>query len=126
MALPLCDEIAQAWCEREGPVVLATVSGDGTPNAIYATIVSRMADGRLAVADNYFVKTKANIDSGSRASVLFMTKQGKAYQVKGRLEYHADGPLHAEMLIWADAKHPRKGVAILNAEEGFAGSKKLM
>jgi hypothetical protein len=46
--------------------------------------------------------------------------------VKGRLEYHADGPLHAEMLTWADAKYPRKGAAILNAEESYTGSKKIM
>jgi predicted pyridoxine 5'-phosphate oxidase superfamily flavin-nucleotide-binding protein len=125
MAAELCKEAADAWGEREGPVVLTTVDGRGMPNAIYASVVNRMADGRLAVADNYFSKTKANIDAGSKASILFITKSHKSYQVKGSIEYQAAGPLYQEMLSWANPKLPRKGVVVINPEETYRGKDKL-
>ncbi len=122
-ALP--DEVSQAWSEREGPLVLTTVDGSGMPNAIYASVVARMSDGRIAVADNYFDKTKANIDTHSKASVLFITAGHKSYQVKGDIEYHESGPLYEEMLTWATPKHPRKGVVVVNADEVYRGAEKL-
>ncbi|MBN1127495.1 MAG: pyridoxamine 5'-phosphate oxidase family protein [Chitinispirillaceae bacterium] len=122
----LPEEVLAAWKEREGPVVLVTVDREQSPNAIYASIAHLMSDGRLAVADNYFDKTKANIDIGSKASLLFITKNRKAYQVKGTVDYRTSGPLHEEMLAWADPKHPRKGVAILNADTVFKGKEKLL
>lgn len=126
MTKKLPAEVINAWQEREGPLVLVTVSSNGIPNAIYASIVKILADGRIAVADNYFDKTKSNIDAGNcRASALFIAKGHKSYQVKGTVEYHTQGPLFEEMLTWADPKHPRKGVAIINHEKGFSGSNKL-
>jgi predicted pyridoxine 5'-phosphate oxidase superfamily flavin-nucleotide-binding protein len=118
-------ELMEAWEDREGPVVLTTTDSNGMPNSIYASIVNITNDGRIAVADNYFYKTKANIDSGSKVSVLFITKKHKSYQLKGTLEYHNDGRQYEEMLTWADPKHPRKGVVILNATEVYSGKEKL-
>lgn len=121
----LPDEISNAWMEREGPVVMGTINSNGVPNLIYASIVNRMKDGRIAVVDNYFDKTLANIKAGSKASILFIAKNRKAYQIKGSLQYCTEGALYNEMMTWADPKHPRKGVAILNAEEFFRGKDKL-
>ncbi|NLW30214.1 MAG: pyridoxamine 5'-phosphate oxidase family protein [Fibrobacter sp.] len=118
-------ELMEAWEDREGPVVLTTTDSNAMPNSIYASIVNITNDGRIAVADNYFYKTKANIDSGSKASVLFITKKHKSYQVKGTLEYYSNGAQYEEMLTWADPKHPRKGVVILNATEVYSGREKL-
>jgi predicted pyridoxine 5'-phosphate oxidase superfamily flavin-nucleotide-binding protein len=77
------------------------------------------------VADNYVDKTIANIRNGSKASILFIAKNRKSYQIKGAIEYHSEGPLYQEMLGWADPVHPRKGVAILNSEEVYQGKKRL-
>ena len=125
MIIDLPEEVAKAWKEREGPLVLATVDARGLPNAIYASIVSRIADGRIAVADNYFDKTIANIRSGSKASILFITKNRKSYQIKGLVEYRREGPLYEDMLAWADPEHPRRGVAVLNPEEVYKGNERL-
>jgi uncharacterized protein len=121
----LPDTVRQAWENREGPLVLTTVNKNGRPNSIYASVVNIMKDGRIAVADNYFCKTKANIDLGGKACALFITREGKSFQLKGALEYHDSGPLYEEMLEWADPKHPRKGVAIFNAEEIYRGKDKI-
>ena len=126
MSIKLPEEVTNAWKDREGPVVLTTVSKDGMPNAIYASIVNMVENGTIAVVDNYFNKTKQNIDSCSKVSVLFITKGHKSYQVKGSFEYHNRRGVYNEMLSWADPKHPRKGVVIVNAQEVYKGGERLV
>jgi uncharacterized protein len=121
----LPQEVITAWNDREGPVVLTTVDAEGTPNSIYASIAHLTSDGCLAVCDNYFYKTKANIDAQTRACLLFITKDRMAYQIKGTIDYRISGPLYDEMLAWADPKYPRKGVALLTVSSVFRGKERL-
>jgi len=123
-ALP--DSVREAWEDRDGPVILATVGPDGVPNIIYATCVSTFGDDRLVVADNYFDKTRRNILSGGGVgSLLFRCKQGKAYQLKGRLEYHTDGEVFDDMKTWNPSQHPGHAAAALRVEEVYSGAEKL-
>src|SRR5690554_8126894 len=93
----LPQNVRQAWKDREGPVILATVGEDGVPNIIYATCVGVVGEDRLVVADNYFDKTRKNLLTGGLGSLLFRCNDGKAYQVKGKLEYHKDGKIFDDM-----------------------------
>jgi len=122
----LPDEVNAAWSQHEGPVILTTVNKNGMPNAIYATCVGRFGDDRLVVADNYFDKTRANILAESKATLLFITKENKAYQVKGSIEYHRDGPVFDDMKKWNPKQHPGHAAAALRIEEVYSGSKKLL
>ena len=122
---PLPQNIRQEWENREGPVILATVSRDGVPNAIYATCVSAFADNRLVVADNYFDKTRRNLLAGGKGALLFRSKSGKAFQVKGTLEYHTSGEVFDHMKTWNPTKHPGHGAAALLVEEVYSGSERL-
>jgi predicted pyridoxine 5'-phosphate oxidase superfamily flavin-nucleotide-binding protein len=106
-------------------VVLATVDANGMPNAIYATCVGLFGDDRIVVADNYFDKTRRNILAGSRGAVLFLTKDHKAYQVKGRIEYHRDGDVFASMKKWNPSQHPGHAAAALRVEEVWCGAKRV-
>lgn len=123
--MKLSQEVIQAWEDRNGPVVFTTVDGNGVPNSIYATCVGRFDESTLVVADNYFDKTRSNIKKGSRGSLLFITKENKAYQVKGIIEYHTDGALFDFMKSWNPEKHPGHAAAVLRVEEAFSGAKKL-
>lgn len=118
--------VSQAWEARKGPIVLATVSPEGVPNAIYATCVKKYDEERLVVADNYFDKTRANITAGSKGSLLFITEDGKAYQVKGTIEYQTNGPIYDDMKTWLDPKHPGNAATVLNVEEVFNGATRLL
>ena len=118
--------VSEAWDNREGPVVMTTVSPSGVPNAIYATCVKKLDDQRIAVADNYFKKTRKNIEDGSRASILFITKEKKSYQVKGPIDYITEGEVYEEMKGWVDPKHPRVAVAVVQVEEVYNGQTKLL
>ena len=121
----LPDNVKKAWEEHSGPVVLTTVDNSGTPNAIYATCVGMYDDSTLVVADNYFDKTRKNILSGSKASILFITEDKTSYQVKGTIEFHTDGPIYDDMKRWNPEKHPGHAAAALTVEEVYSGSEKL-
>lgn len=120
------ETIREAWEHREGPIVLSTVAGDGTPNIIYATCVSLYGENRLVVADNYFDKTRTNIKAGEcKGAALFMTNDKKAYQLKGSLEYHSAGPVFEDMKKWNPPTHPGHGAAALVIKEIYTGAKRL-
>jgi predicted pyridoxine 5'-phosphate oxidase superfamily flavin-nucleotide-binding protein len=122
----LPEAVSKAWDDREGPVVFSTVNGDGIPNAIYATCVAQYGPDRLVIADNYFDKTRKNIFSGSKGSILFITGEGKSYQVKGSIEYHQDGDVFMDMKKWNPDKHPGHAAMALKVEEVYSGAEKLL
>ena len=121
----LPQKIIEAWENRDGPVILATVSREGAPNAIYATCVGLFGKNRLVVADNFFEKTRRNILENGRGSILFRAKDGKAYQVKGRIEYHKAGEVFNHMKTWNPPNHPGHAAAALEAEEVYSGAQKI-
>lgn len=119
------EEIKNAWEHHEGPIVFSTVDKRGIPNSIYATCVSLSDDGGIVIADNYFMKTRENLQGGSSGSVLFMTAEGTSYQVKGPIEYHGSGPYHAFMKSWNPRKHPGHAATVLRPEQFFQGSRAI-
>jgi len=120
----LPEAVSNAWDDRKGPVVLTTVAEDGTPNAIYATCVSKYDEEHLVVADNFFGKTRANLKAGSPASLLFITNEGNAYQVKGAVEYATEGAYFDDMKCW-NGTRPGNAAAVLCVDAVFSGSTKL-
>ncbi|MBN1901836.1 pyridoxamine 5'-phosphate oxidase family protein [Candidatus Sumerlaeota bacterium] len=122
----LPEEVSKAWDNRKGPVVFATVDEKGVPNAIYATCVSKFDEERIIIADNFFDKTRKNIFAGSRGSILFITNEDKSFQVKGNIEYHKEGQFFENMKKWNPAKLPGHAATVLNVEEVYAGSRKLL
>ena len=118
--------VSKAWEEREGPIILTTVDRDGVPNSIYATCVALFREDRVVVADNYFSKTRDNISAGSKGSILFITKDGKSYQIKGSLEYHKEGEIFDDMKKWNQEQHPGHAAAVLKVEEAYSGAERLL
>lgn len=123
VAIP--QEVRQAWEEREGPIVLGTVSPEGIPNIIYAGAVSLHGDDRVVIADNYFDKTRRNLLDNRRGAVLFINKDKKAYQLKGTLEYHTEGEIFQDMKSWNPKEHPGHAAAVLRVEEIFCGAERI-
>ena len=72
--------VDEAWINREERTIFTTVDKDAIPNSVYITCTARYGEDLIVIADNYFDKTKKNIFSGSKGSVLFITTDGKAYQ----------------------------------------------
>jgi len=122
----LPQHVVDAWEKRQGPVVLATVDEQGKPNIIYASCVSKYDDSTVVVADNFFDKTKQNILSGSTGSVLFLTDDKKAFQIKGAFEYHEKGEIYDHMKSWNPGHLPGRAAAALKVREVYSGAEKLL
>lgn len=120
------DKLLKAWDDRNGAVILTTVDSAGMPNSIYATCVGCLNSATLVVADNYFHKTRRNLEAGSQGSILFRTSDGTAYQVKGSLSYHTSGPVFGFMKSWNPAKHPGHAAAALAVTEAYSGAERLL
>jgi uncharacterized protein len=118
--------IVQAWRDREGPAVLATVDKTEKPNAIYVGEIRYVAGEGFIVADNYFRKTRTNIQGGTLGAILFLTKDRKSYQVKGPMSYHTNGPIFDNMRSWHDPKYPGVAATLLKIEEAYNGAEKLV
>lgn len=123
-ALP--KSVSTAWDDRKGPAVFTTVAKDGTPNSIWVGCLEKYDDERLIVADNYFQKTRENINNGSKGSLLWITNDGEAYQVKGSIEYVTAGPMFDRMRECIDDSLPRVAAAVIHVEEVYSGAKRLL
>lgn len=123
-ALP--ENVSKAWDDRKGPIIFSTVDKNAVPNAIYATCVSKFSEGAIVIADNYFDKTRNNILAGSMGSILFITNEDKAFQVKGTIEYHGEGDVFEDMKTWNPKQHPGHAAALLKVEEVYSGAEKLL
>jgi predicted pyridoxine 5'-phosphate oxidase superfamily flavin-nucleotide-binding protein len=88
--------------------------------------VAKYDESTIVVADNYFEKTRKNILSGSKGSILFMTAEGKAFQIKGSIEYHKEGPIFDDMKRWNPKIRPGHAAAALNVEEIYSGAERLL
>ncbi|AKJ63403.1 pyridoxamine 5'-phosphate oxidase family protein [Kiritimatiella glycovorans] len=121
----MMETLEERWNRHEGPAVFSTVDPDGTPNAIYVGELRLDAGRGFVIADHYFDKTRRNIDGGSRGSLLFIDGDGKAFQAKGSLSYHTEGPVFHEMKGWQNPKHPGNAAVVLEVEELYSGAEKL-
>ena len=119
------ENVLREWEDREGPIVFSTVDTDGTPNAIYATCVSLPDSETIVIADNFFDKTRKNILSGSKASILFINKEKKSFQIKGNIEYHKTGEVFDDMKKWNPEKLPGHAAVAIKVKEIYSGSEKL-
>lgn len=123
--MPVKDVLDQFWRKRSGPVVLATVSIEGLPNAAYCEAVSVYGEDKLVIADNGFEYTRLNILAGSKGAILFCTDDGKSYQVKGPLEYQTKGDIYDDMMEWLYPRFAGQAAIALTVEEIHSGSVRL-
>jgi len=121
----LPEAVSDAWDDREPLVVLTTVNKDGEPNSIYVGVVGRYDETTFFIANNYFSKTRQNILDDGKASLLFLTKERKSFQLKGTLELHDSGPVHEAMKKINPTQYPGNSVAVLHVTQVFSGSVQL-
>ena len=128
-------EVLEAWENREAPAVLGTVSADGVPNIIYVGAIKLYkkteydfisTDCVFVVSDSAFLKTRKNILSSSNVSLLFISKDWKAFQIKGKVTYETAGAVFDSLSKWVDPKYASVGAAIINIEEVYCGAERLV
>lgn len=126
MKKKMTEVLKNEWENRNKAIVLTTVSDEGVPNSIYATCNALFNDDSILVANNFFDKTLKNIESTGKASILFITKDDKSYQVKGSVKHMRSGAEFDDMKSWNPEKLPGHGVAVIDIEEVYSGADKLL
>ena len=111
--------------EQQKEFPIATASTTGVPNLIYMTYVKVVDDETILLADNYWHKTRQNLQSNPQAAVAVRDEKG-SFQIKGRTEWLTSGPLFDEMQSWVPDTHPRTAVGVLHVEEVYRGSTRLV
>ncbi len=86
-------------------VVLGTASKSGVPNAVPIGLGKFLDDETMILVDNYFYKTRANIEENPVLALSFWVteeRDGKAitnegYQLKGTARFEDSGPVFERM-----------------------------
>ncbi|NBC84002.1 MAG: pyridoxamine 5'-phosphate oxidase family protein [Bacteroidetes bacterium] len=120
------EKIVNEWNNKQDAVVLTTISAIGIPNSIYVTQVALFDDNKVLIANNKFKKTLENIEVCKEATVLFITKKTKSYQLKGSVSYKTEGEEFNDMKKWNRADLPGYGVAIVDVQEIFSMAEKIV
>jgi len=123
--------------EKVSPVVLATATRDGIPNAVPVGAKKIIDDETILLSDQFFNKTLDNMKKNPKVSVTFWEGH-EGYQLKGTIVIETSGKSYEETAKWIEdlgnaAGFPlrSKGIVILKIEEIYgvtpgAGAGKLL
>jgi hypothetical protein len=111
-------------------VIFATASRDGIPNAVPIGIGRFADDETVLIVDNYFLKTRANLEKNPQAAITFwdmVEKDGKlvnndAFQLKGKVRIESSGPLYEKVKAEVKAirnEFPAKAIVLMKVDEIF-------
>jgi len=122
----LTPQALEAWENHDARMVFTTCDKNNQPNAIWVLCAKLVNDTQIVIANNAMSKTLENINNGSQGTLLYIAPERESYQIKGQLEYYEDGPVYDDMKNWLDDKFPGKGAVVLNIEEVYYGSEKVV
>jgi hypothetical protein len=109
-------------------LVLGTASKSGIPNTVPIGIMKFHDDETLIIVDNYFLKTRENLNKNPWAAITcwdMEEKDGKlttkdGFQLKGKVKIEDNGPLYEKVRAEVKAMNanlPAKAIALVKVEE---------
>lgn len=95
------------------PSIVATAAADGTPNVSYLSHVVQVDDGHVALSNQFFAKTAANIRANPRATLILVDGlTGDQYQLDLRFVRAIDsGPLFDKVSLQLKASSAQVGLS---------------
>ncbi|AKB50409.1 Pyridoxamine 5'-phosphate oxidase [Methanosarcina barkeri str. Wiesmoor] len=102
----------------------ATASKGGEPNVIPIGMCDLQEDGEtIWIADNYFNKTRNNLDENPRGAIYVWGPEIKGcYQIKGDIEIKTEGEDYEKMYKMVKSKgdrFPGKALAVLKITDVY-------
>jgi predicted pyridoxine 5'-phosphate oxidase superfamily flavin-nucleotide-binding protein len=102
---------------------VATASKDGWPNVVPIGFVQLVDDETIWLADNFMLKTLANVRDNPKISIQVWGPETKGcYQIKGFVDVKTDGPEFEKMREWVFQKNaslPAKGLLVMRISEVY-------
>jgi adenylate cyclase len=95
------------------PSIIATASAEGTPNISYLSHVARVDETHIALSNQFFAKTAANIRANPRATLLLVDgNDGSQYALDIEFERSIEtGPLFEHIALQLRASSAQVGMA---------------
>ena len=121
----LTPEARHAWENRERRMAFATADDHGVPNAVWVLSARLLDDDKVVIANNSMSKTLANVETGGKASLLYVAPDREAYQLKGCLEHHREGPIYDYLKSWLNPSYPGRSAVLFRIEEIYYGARKV-
>lgn len=110
------------------PVVLATASADGVPNAVPIGAKKILDDETILISDQFFNKTLANMKENPKIALTFWEGR-EGYQLKGSVLIETTGKRFEETAKWIEERSAKagfplksKGAVIFHIEEIYGVS----
>ena len=102
----------------------ATASKDGEPNVVPIGFCKLQEDDEtIWIADNYFYKTRKNLDENPRGAIYLWGPEIKGcYQIKGDFEIKTEGEEYEKMYKMVKSmgdKDPAKALALMKITEVY-------
>ena len=110
---------------RERRMAFATVDATGVPNAVWVLSARLLDDDKVVIANNAMSKTLANVETGGKASLLYIAPEREAYQLKGSVEHHREGPIYDYLKSWLNPSYPGRSAVLFKIEEIHYGATKV-
>ncbi len=109
-------------------IAVATATKSGIPNVAPLGYLFFLNDETLILVDNFFLKTRKNMDENPMVAVSFWQMEEKdgvlkvtdAYQVKGKVMIEESGPLYEKIKAEVKSRrpeHPVKAIVLMKVEE---------
>ncbi|MCK4269550.1 MAG: pyridoxamine 5'-phosphate oxidase family protein [Methanogenium sp.] len=102
---------------------VATASADGWPNVVPIGFVELVDDGTIWLADNFMLKTLANVKENPKISIYVWGPETKGcFQIKGFVEVKTNGPEFEKMqeiVFEKNSSLPAKGLLVMTITEVF-------
>jgi len=102
---------------------VATASADGWPNVVPIGFVQLVDDGTIWLADNFMLKTLANVKENPKMSIYVWGPETKGcFQIKGFVEVKTSGPEFEKMqeiVFEKNSSLPAKGLLVMTITEVF-------
>lgn len=105
-------------------IALGTSSKDGVPNTVFIGSWWWRDDETILIVDNFFKKTRKNLDENPIASLVVWDRIKRAsYQLKCSATIEIDGPDYDHAFnverSRADFHYPCKAIVLLKVEEAY-------
>jgi predicted pyridoxine 5'-phosphate oxidase superfamily flavin-nucleotide-binding protein len=118
----LTEEIKAAMATMKAFPV-ATAAKDGWPNVVPIGFVKLVDDETIWLADNFMLKTLANVKENPKISIQVWGPETKGcYQIKGFVDYKVSGPEFEKMreiVFQKNASLPAKGLLVMRITEVY-------
>ena len=116
--------------EKVTPYPIATASPEGKPNLIYVSFLRVLDDETIQVADNFFDRTRANLEANPVLAVTSWDPEGKkCNQIKGSCLVFTSGPEYSHCVEWIrgvrETMTPKAAVN-MKIEEIYAGAERIV